>query len=58
MKKKNTEAAISATRTMDGFIEITALEALDEIVGGLVDPETIVCEIVEEKPVSQRRALE
>ena len=48
MSTRNKETAISAIMTADGFIEITELKALDEIVGGLVDPEAIVCELVEE----------
>lgn len=44
---KNTN--IKATKTMEGFIEITSLDELDNIVGGLIDPELAFCELEEEK---------
>lgn len=38
---------IKATKTHEGFIELTSLDELDQIVGGLVDPEVAICEIEE-----------
>ena len=35
----------SAVRTSEGFIEITSLELLDDIVGGLIDPDLALCQL-------------
>jgi hypothetical protein len=43
------ESTASAVRTDEGFIEITSLELLDELVGGLIDPEAIFCQLVDEE---------
>ncbi|WP_042147899.1 MULTISPECIES: hypothetical protein [unclassified Pseudoalteromonas] len=43
---KNT--TVEAIRTNEGFIEITSLELLDEMVGGLISPETALCQLKEE----------
>lgn len=45
---------IKAIKTTEGFIEIIALEELDDIVGGLLDPESIFCELEEDPAVSVR----
>ncbi len=42
MNNKNT---VSAIRTNEGFIEITSLELLDEMVGGLINPDAIFCQL-------------
>lgn len=43
---KNT--TVEAIRTNEGFIEITSLELLDEMVGGLINPEAALCQLKEE----------
>ena len=40
---KNT--TVNAVRTTDGFIEITSLALLDEMVGGLIDPQALFCQV-------------
>ena len=45
---ENKVTSIKAIQTTEGFIEITALEELDNIVGGLIDPEAVFCELEEE----------
>lgn len=57
MSTQNKGMTIHALMTEDGFIEIKGLKALDEIVGGLGDPEAIVCELVEEV-ASEKRTSE
>ncbi len=48
MPENKTTTNIKAVKTTEGFIEITALEELDDIVGGLIDPEAVFCELEEE----------
>ena len=40
---------IKAIKTQEGFIELQSLDELDDIVGGLIDPDSIFCEIEEEE---------
>ncbi|WP_462170680.1 hypothetical protein [Pseudoalteromonas xiamenensis] len=40
-----THHTLSAFRTADGLIEITSLEMLDALVGGLIEPEQAYCEL-------------
>jgi len=40
---------VDAIRTNEGFIEITSLELLDEMVGGLINPETALCQLQEKQ---------
>jgi len=42
---------VMATTTLEGFIEVTALDELDKIVGGFLNPDEIYIEL-EESPVS------
>lgn len=46
--KVNEESTVSAVRTNEGFIEITSLELLDDMVGGLIDPDAIFCQLSDE----------
>ena len=39
----------TAVRTNEGFIEITSLELLDEMVGGMINPDTVFCHIEEDE---------
>mgnify|MGYP000636575102 CR=1 FL=1 len=48
MNKSNDKNTVSAVRTDEGFIEINSLELLDEMVGGLINPEVIFCQLEEE----------
>ncbi|WP_293633183.1 hypothetical protein [Shewanella sp. CG12_big_fil_rev_8_21_14_0_65_47_15] len=41
--KKN--EPIKAIKTIEGFIEITSLTELDDIVGGFIDAESFLCEL-------------
>lgn len=36
---------VNAFRTNEGFIEITSLELLDDMVGGLINPEAVFCQL-------------
>ncbi|PAJ75947.1 hypothetical protein CJF42_02685 [Pseudoalteromonas sp. NBT06-2] len=45
----NTNTTVNAIRTTDGFIEITSLELLDEMVGGLINPEAALCQLQEDE---------
>ena len=44
---KNT--TVEAIRTNEGFIEITSLELLDDMVGGLISPEAALCQLKEDE---------
>lgn len=58
-QKNNNSSIASAVRTAEGFIEITSLELLDEMVGGLINPEAVFCQLSEEDiSVSQNIASE
>jgi len=48
MKQLSNKKTASAVRTNEGFIEITSLELLDEMVGGLINPDAIFCQLEEE----------
>lgn len=48
MNKLNDKNTVSAIRTNEGFIEITSLDLLDEMVGGLINPDAIFCQLEEE----------
>jgi hypothetical protein len=43
--KHEKQHTLSAHRTNDGFIEITSLELLDELVGGFINPEEVYCQV-------------
>ncbi len=45
---------VKAIKTAEGFIEITALAELDDIVGGLVSADEFFCQLEEELSVAQR----
>lgn len=45
---------LKAIKTAEGFIEITALAELDDIVGGLVSADEFFC-LLEEEPSADRR---
>ncbi|MGS0825366.1 hypothetical protein ACVBIO_06095 [Shewanella sp. 0m-8] len=47
-KQKEKPSVASAVRTAEGFIEITSLDLLDEMVGGMVNPEAIFCQLNDE----------
>lgn len=36
---------LSATTTLEGFIEVTALDELDKVVGGFLNPDEIFIEL-------------
>ncbi|MCC5852796.1 MAG: hypothetical protein JJU30_08170 [Alkalimonas sp.] len=38
---------VTATTTLEGFIEVTALDELDKIVGGFLNPDEIYLELEE-----------
>ncbi|EGM79773.1 hypothetical protein Rhein_0233 [Rheinheimera sp. A13L] len=42
------EEPLAATITAEGFIEVTALDELDKIVGGLLNPEDVYIELNDE----------
>lgn len=48
-----TSNTLSAFRTADGLIEITSLEMLDALVGGLIEPEQAYCELT---PIENTKA--
>lgn len=48
MNKLNDKNTVSAIRTNEGFIEITSLDLLDEMVGGLINPDAIFCQLEDE----------
>lgn len=39
------DGRIDAVMGSDGLIEITSLSALDDFVGGLMDPDTAICNL-------------
>ena len=41
----NENTTVNAFRTNEGFIEITSLEMLDDMVGGLINPEAVFCQL-------------
>ncbi len=41
----NQKHTLSARRTSDGLIEVTSLEMLDALVGGLIAPEDAYCQL-------------
>jgi len=45
---------VKAIKTAEGFIEITALAELDDIVGGLVSADEFFCQLEEELATPQR----
>lgn len=45
---------VKAIKTAEGFIEITALAELDDIVGGLVSADEFFCQLDEELSAGQR----
>jgi len=47
---------VDAIRTNEGFIEITSLELLDEMVGGLISPDAMLCQLYEEQTYSKQLA--
>ena len=54
MPNANSETKnIKASKTAEGFIEFTSLDELDHIFGGLLDPETVFCQLEEETKEKQ-----
>ena len=51
---KQSKPIVNAIRTNDGFIEITSLELLDEMVGGLITPDAMLCQLDEEHTYSKQ----
>lgn len=45
------EQPVTATTTLEGFIEVTALDELDKIVGGFLNPDEIYIEL-EDSPAN------
>lgn len=45
---------LKAIKTAEGFIEITALSELDDIVGGLVNADHFFCQLEEESAAEGR----
>lgn len=44
-KQKENPSVASAVRTAEGFIEITSLDLLDEMVGGMINPDAVFCQL-------------
>jgi len=44
---EHNKTIINAIRTEDGLIEIVSLEMLDKMVGGLLPPDTLLCQLEE-----------
>jgi len=54
MPNANSETKhVKASKTAEGFIEFTSLDELDHIFGGLLDPETVFCQLEEETKEKQ-----
>lgn len=45
MNKKTIPNPIQAVRSQEGFIEIVSIDSLNDIVGGMLSPESIYCQI-------------
>ena len=45
----------NAVRTNEGFIEVTSLELLADMVGGLINPESSFCELLDEEAIELRK---
>ncbi len=58
MNKSNKKNAVNAVRTNEGFIEITSLDLLDEMVGGLINPDAIFCQLEDESNSSNHLLTE
>ncbi len=56
-KQKQHPSVASAVRTAEGFIEITSLDLLDAMVGGMINPEAVFCQLHNED-VTQHVASE
>jgi len=48
---------VSAFRTNEGFIEITSLELLDDMVGGLINPEAAFCQLNDDDDVASSQGF-
>jgi hypothetical protein len=53
--KVKADSTVSAVRTHEGFIEITSLELLDNMVGGLISPDAIFCQLSDEEARTANR---
>ena len=42
---------LDAVKTKEGFIEITSLNELDKLVGGLLDHDDAYCDLVEDSSI-------
>ncbi len=51
MNTKQLNTQVTAVRTAEGFIEIVSLQAIDQIVGGLLAPEEAVCLLAPQEPI-------
>lgn len=49
------EQPLTATTTLEGFIEVTALDELDKIVGGFFNPDEIYIELEDNLASSSMR---
>jgi hypothetical protein len=58
MKQLNNKNTVSAVRTNEGFIEITSLELLDQMVGGLINPDAIFCQLEESNSANHHLSTE
>lgn len=57
MKNNHKKTTVNAVRTSEGFIEITSLEFLDEMVGGLVDPQAVFCQLSHEDNSNSKKSF-
>ncbi|MCS6237662.1 hypothetical protein G3495_21505 [Shewanella baltica] len=58
-QRKSSPSVANAVRTAEGFIEITSLDLLDQMVGGMINPEAVFCQLYDEDSiVSQHLAVE
>ncbi len=51
--KKSTNNIVHAVRSDDGFIEITSIDALNKMVGGMLDPNSMFCQFEQAKIPTQ-----
>ena len=56
MSKKESKQPVPAMRTHDGLIEIVSLNVLDQLVGGMLSPDSAFCQLeqteITEKPLN------
>lgn len=52
--KNSSKPIVNAVRTNEGFIEIISLDLLDEMVGGLITPDAMLCQLDDEQAYSKQ----